>query len=175
MEWVTYAVKRGPIRGEFKNDIGLVINVKARPELEEFMKNLSDGRTIEASAYPDNNWINNNDPRLPLTLYNVDRHLGIGSYSMEAIGGPLLLQPQPRPRGVPVAADQANDIERANLSILKLVGISGEDGINLGIGGIYPPELINKLKQNLLASTQQFLRDYLVPISFRLEIVSRPM
>lgn len=164
-DWINLRAVRGVSSVSAKKNVGLTINIKAHPDLEAYMANLSGGRKVLVEAVADM-WESMNGK--PLEVYDVGRNFPSKTYNMEAVGL------APLPQFAEGRLKERLDLEDIpNLSFLKLVGISGPDGITVGITGPYSMGYLNKFKAAWQAAAVQFLRDYIVPITFNLSIVSK--
>ena len=172
--WIRYKLERGSTKQSFKDKgIGLRVTVRARPSVEEFIKQLAGGRTTDATAYGEA-WHSMDDS--PLEVYIVDEPDQTTDYTLLGVGGSLIQYPaQPRSRGLSTlgSSDPTAPKPTINLGILRLVGISKPDGVTIGLQGMYSPEYMKILRAQLPIVTRQFLHDYIVPITLNLEIVSK--
>lgn len=176
--WVDFSIERGPVYGELKNRVGMKLTVKARPELEQFMQQMSSGKTVPVNSFSED-WVR--VPKgLPLDVYAIDFGYNSKLYTLNAIGGPLLIDPnqgdgdgQVLRRAVPGQAARAPE-QQVNLSFLTLAGISGDPGITIGLSGVYSWEYIQNARNTIPAVIRQFLQDYIVPVTINLSIVQRP-
>lgn len=166
--WVDFVVTRGPIRGEIRSKVGLVIKIKARRDVEDFMSNLAEGRRMLVEAVSDS-WINCKSGAGPLEYYDAAIQAS-RNYTFAAIGQGLIINNDgaaPARRVLAVAAE-----EQINLSFLLLAGISNPDGVTIGLSGAYSSDYVNKIKSSLPAAIKQFLQDYLVPMTVNLHIIA---
>lgn len=164
--WVDFTLTRGPIRGEERNKVGLILKIKARRDVEDFMRGLADGHRTLVEAVGDS-WYNCNNSGTPLEVYDAAVEARNKLYTMNGVGQPLLVIQDPgRLRA-------ANNEEQVNLSFLKLVGISNSEGVSIGFVGAYSADYVSKVRNALPNVVTQFLRDYLVPITINLQIISR--
>lgn len=174
--WISYTVERGPIRGPLSGKVGLRLTIKARPEIEALMSNLAKDKKIGTDAYGDL-WYNCVNPDEPLEVYAVDPDLSGSGYTLNQVGQPLLVTPTvPRVRNAIAGLGDAVrvDGEIANISFLKLVGISRDTGVTLGLSGAYSSDYVmNRLKPMFSKAITTFLRDYIVPTTFNLHIISK--
>lgn len=164
--WVSYTIQRGPIVGPHSKSVGIRLTVKAKPELESFMQTLSKDRKEPVLDYGEL-WASLSNT--PLEVYRIEEPLGPSSrngYNITSIGMGLLLPSNNR--------DLRGELDSyiPNLSILKLVGISKPDGVSIGIYGAFSASYVNSLTQCLPRGTDQFLRDFLVPMTINLHMVS---
>jgi hypothetical protein len=172
--WVSLRLTRGPIRGKDRNLIGLILRIQARREVEEFMSGLAGGRRSPLDVVGDG-WHTISLDGAPLEFYDAEfRSPQNQSYTLNGIGLPVLLQNRDRddvqrpPREIARQLD-----EQVNLSFLRLVGISEDSGVSVGLAGAYSEEYFRKLKAVFMPAATQFLRDYLVPITINLHVVSK--
>lgn len=164
--WVDFTITRGPIRGGNRNKIGLLIHVKTRKEIEEFMSGMSQGRQMPIDAHGDG-WYNIGEG--PLEYYESETRLdGQRIYTLDSLGGPPLINQNEQRLlrgGVPD--------ELVNLAFLRLVGISSENGVTIGLSGAYSNEYLRRFRGQLPTAAKQFLQDYIVPITINLQVISR--
>lgn len=170
-EYVRVWLSRGPIRGPLKNDIGLRLRVQANSEVEDFMRSLSNKRVISADAIaPD--WVSQDlTASKALDTYIIERNLSGKDYTMEAIGQQLLIGGGKQVRLADGSIGLSGD--KINISFLKLVGISNEGGVEFGVSGIFSAEYVNKVRTAINPAIAQFLKDYLVPVSYTFSVFSR--
>ncbi len=161
-EWVGLKIARG-VRGS--KNISLSLTIKGHPDLEEYMSNLANKEVSPVSAYGDL-WESLDNKALE--VYNIERSFPSQLYSLESVG--LALLPN-------FAADYGKKAvsspDLANISFLKLVGISRPEGVTVGIVGPYSADYIYKFKQLWPGAVRQFLQDYIVPITINLSVVSK--
>lgn len=169
--WVDFTLTRGPIRGKNRNTIGLILRVQARRDVEDFMSGLAQGRRMQVEAVADS-WYNTATSADPLEFYDADTHSNdVRPYTLDNIGGALLINPN-EGRAARLAVP-AQPQELVNLSFLKLVGISNDSGVAVGLSGAYSGDYIRRVKAAFPAAIKQFLQDYLVPMTISLQVVSR--
>lgn len=166
--WVDYSIERGPVFGSLGKQIGLRLRVKAKPEIEDFMRTSSNGKTSGVEAYGDG-WLPLLlDESSALEVYTVDIPNGRG-YTFNKVGAPLLIEGTKNR----YALDVEDPAKIINLSFLALVGISSERGVCFGIPGMYSAHYIKNLHNSMHAEIIRFLQDYVVPITMNLQIVNR--
>jgi hypothetical protein len=169
--WVDVSVTRGPIRGKDRNRIGLIIRIRARRDVEEFMSGLAQGRRLQVEAVGDM-WQNCTPEAGPLEFYETDGKFDAArSYSLDHVAAAPLIQQEVRGLRAAVIPNQ-ND-ETVNLAFLRLVGISNESGVTIGLVGPYSNDYIRRMKLLLPKALTQFLQDYIVPITVNLQIISK--
>jgi hypothetical protein len=174
--WVDFTLTRGPIRGNNRNKIGLVIRVKARKEVEDFMAGLANGRRAPVDAVADG-WYPCNADGNPLEFYDAEfqsepQHL----YTLNNIGGaPLIPRYDPnQPRRIAVPAAPGAHDELVNLSFFRVVGISEDSGVSIGLAGPYSNDYVNRFRRLYMSAAKQFLHDYLVSFTVNLHVIDRP-
>ena len=161
-DWISLKTIRGR---SSKPNIGLTFQIKAHPDLEAYMANLSGGRKVLVDAIGEM-WQSMSNKSLE--VYDVGRNFPSRAYTLEAVG----LAPLPQyVENLARQLKQEDDVP--NLSFLKLVGISEPNGVTVGIAGPYSLGYLNKFKQAWQTAAVQFLRDYIVPVTFNLSIVSK--
>lgn len=173
---VDISIERGPVYGNLKNKVGLRLRVKSNQELEQFMRNLSNGKTIPIESYTED-WIR--IPHESQDVYAIDFGRTPKEYTLSAIGLPLLFDVNrnqdedapPAPRGLGMPRKEPTEV--VNLSFLTLVGISREEGVTIGISGVYSFEYIQKARTQVIEKAKQFLHDYIVPVTINLSIVQK--
>lgn len=178
--WVDYRLTRGPIKGALTRTVGLILRIQANPVLETYMQQLSKGRALPVDSFGDL-WHNCGNKDKGLEVYDVSDSLSTKNYQFNAVAQPLTYnrygEDGPRVRraanGLEVAEPARVDEDIINLSFLKLVGISDEGGVTVGIAGAYSAAYMQTLQSKLPAVTKEFLRDFIVPITINLQIISR--
>lgn len=170
--WIKFTLERGSTKQAFKDKgVGIRLNIKARAGVEEFIKQLSGGRTTTVDAYGDA-W--HSEDENPLEVYILDDVEHADNYTLLAVGAPLLQYPSvPRRNSLSSLNEVSNQKTIANLSVLRLVGISKPEGVTIGVQGMYSGGYVQTLRTQFPAVTKQFLQDYIVPITLNLEIVSK--
>jgi hypothetical protein len=166
--WIDFTITRGPIRGKERNKIGLIIRLQTRPDVEEFISGLVNGRRYQVDAVGEG-WTNCNPEAAPLEVYEFENgSVEQRNYTLENVTGPLLI-PQNDGRlrigGTPP--------ELVNLSFLRVVGVSNPSGVVIGLPGAYSSEYVKRVRNTFPSAVKQFLQDYLVPITINLQVLSR--
>jgi hypothetical protein len=168
--WVDFTITRGPIRGKDRNKVGLIIQVKARPDIEDFLRGLAHGGRAGVDAYGDM-WQNANGDK-PLEYYHTDTRLESGrGYTLDGIGQAPLITNERQARNALLNGGVADDI--VNLGFLRLVGVSSPEGVTVGIAGAYSGEYLRRIKLLLPGAVKNFLQDYVVPITINLQVISK--
>lgn len=165
--WVDYKITRGIIKGVLSNTVGIVLTIKADPELETYMQALSKDRRMEVAAFGDM-WYNCGSDEA-LEVYTIDEQLNSRIYSFTNVALPLLITQNNDGR---LRLNTEPD-EIVNLSFLKLVGIGKPEGITLGVAGAYSRQYVQSLQKKLPEATDAFLRDHLVPVTINLSIIQK--
>lgn len=171
--WVDICIERGPVNGNLKNRVGLRLHIRANEELEQFMRNISKGKTVPVEALTED-WLRIPQDKLHAYTASFDSHPQ--EYSLSAIGAPLLIESQGEGEDEPPNALIRRRVEKStivNLSFLTLVGISKEEGITLGISGVYSFEYIQNVRNLIPQAIKKFLHDYLVPVTINLSIIQK--
>lgn len=171
--WVDFVINRGPIRGKDRNKIGLSVKIRTRRDVEEFISSLQQGRRFPVDNIADG-WYNCNTDIPSLEVYDVGKVEGHKLYTLDGVGQPPLITQQHvindrALRGLPTAPAE----EQVNLSFLRLVGSSGENGITIGFPGAYSFDYIKRLQTMWMRAVDQFLHDYVVPITINLHTISK--
>lgn len=167
--WIDYSIERGPVLGAAGRQIGLKLRVKAKREVEDFFKALSNGRQVEIEAFG-NGWVPSGlDAEKQLQVYVTDLP-ATKTYTLGRPAQPLLIDTG---RAVRLDDGSSEMGQITNLSFLALVGISQEDGLVFGVTGMYSASYAKKLHQHLGSEIKRFLHDYVVPVTFNLQIINR--
>jgi hypothetical protein len=165
--WVDLDIIRSlPKSSTLSKTASLIINVRARPEIENFMRGLANDRKLPVDNFADM-WDSVN--KQILQAYDIQQNFPSHVYTLEAVGLPLL----PNYIEVNLGKKEAFNNDTVNLSFLKLVGISEPEGVSIAFNNPYSAQYINKFKALWPAAALQFLRDYVVPITIHLSIVSK--
>lgn len=168
--WVDFTVTRGPIRGKDRNRVGLLVRVRARRDVEDFMSALGQNRRVQVDAVGDG-WQNCGLEGGSLEFYDADtRFDGQRIYTLDNIAGPLIINPV-NDRHARLAVAPQEDI--VNLSFLRLAGISDESGVTVGLIGAYSGDYLKRMKNMLPNAIKQFLQDYIVPMTINLQVISK--
>lgn len=137
---------------------GLVIRVKAVPEVEEFMKGLGNGAADNVQLYG-KDWFPI-DRSMTNTVYNIDDRADAvvtPTYCINRVVEPLI---------------NSRD-NRFNLSFLRLVGISSPQGVNFTIATPFSkPYVRGTLSPRISEECKNLLRDFIVPLHINLRISS---
>lgn len=180
--WVDINIERGPVYGNLKNRVGLRLHVKANQELEQFMRNLSNGHTVPMESLSEE-WVR--IPQEDTEVYSIDFGRTPKEYTLSAVGYPIVidsskplrededdgLRTAPPIRRLTGSPDKGMQV--ANLSFLTIAGVSREEGITIGLSGVYSLEYIMSARTILVQAAKQFLHDYIVPVTINLGIVQR--
>ncbi len=174
--WVDFSVSRGPIRGDDRNKVGLLVRVKARRDVEDFMIGLGSGRRFTVDNFGEL-WHNHTANAGPLEVYDIGANFPESSgYTLDSVSGPLLIGGDPpqnvdelrRAAGLPRQSGQA-----VNLSFLRLAGISSPEGVTIGVAGAYSSDYVYRYRNLLPTMLKRFLQDYLGSVTFNLQVISR--
>jgi hypothetical protein len=161
--WFSIEIKRGAIRSKSRGSVGLIVTVKAAPEVEEFIASSGDNQAIDIANYGDG-WVPMGDK--PLSVYHVSKGL-------EAIRNPYSLAHVANSQLIISAArrDGLDFDQIANLGVLRLAGISSPDGVTFGVTGVFSKGYAKKVADLLTAQAGSFINDYVVPIRISLSVV----
>jgi hypothetical protein len=169
---VAFSVTRGPIRGKDRNRIGITVKVKAHRDVEDFMSAVGHGRKSAVEMMGDM-WQNSVPDGKPLMFYDSEQRFDAQSlYTLEHVGNAPLISVGGGER-LRALGEPPSNRELVNLAFLRLAGISEGDGVSVGIAGAYSFDYIKRLKTSLPRAVEQFLRDYVVPITINLQILSK--
>lgn len=143
---------------------GLLLKVKVAPEVEEFFKSF--GQAAENVRDYGAAWLDPKDKpgepaKVPLKAWCY-RTNGNTMYDMESLG--QLLQVVNRGRG----------IQLTNISFLRLVGASSDDGVSIVIDTIISFSEMKRLSDEITQACANFYGDYIKPVNFDTFIDSRP-
>lgn len=147
-----------------RNASGLNIEIRASEKLEAFFRQLSgnaeeqvDMRTIgrfwtlKENGGAMNLYAMPADPELqgiiPLNGLN-----GVSGYRLDR-PGTRILEPDRDGRGLVV-----------NISFLRLVGISGINGMNIGVRGVYGEPAVHRIYDSIINASATFYESFLKPI-----------
>lgn len=157
--------------GETKIDIlfsrshaGLTIHVSARPEVEEFVQQLGAGETVDVRTVG-RHWTPAGKDANPLLVYALTAetgilHNGMCLYRLDQPGWPIILSGE----GVaPVV----------NLSFLRLVGISGPNGVSFNLRGVYTLETLRATSDRVMQAAGQFYASYLKSAWLSAQVVAQ--
>lgn len=163
-------IKRGETciyTGLHRSLIGLTISVKTVPGVEEFMRRLGGGETVEVNAFG-RYWL----PEWALSIPPLPTGPPLMAYSvvpleiMRTDDGPTITIDR---LGQPFL-HTVDRTEFINLSFLRLVGISEGAGVTFGMKGVYSLDGLRKLKDKLAVAERKFYLEYLRPIDLNVFI-----
>jgi hypothetical protein len=132
--------------------VGIEVNVKILPDIEDFMKELGGGRQVRVDSYG-RHWL----PRqkgTTLLAYDLNEHVDGGRdlYRMDILGSPI------------------NYDGHTNLSFLRLVGASEGAGAGFYVKGVYSLDALRMMKQNISTAARQLFIDYIRPIDMIVKV-----
>lgn len=170
-------LKKGdrPISTELdRAGVGLRIRVRCHPIIEEFFQGcqgLAAPQIDDVSVYGRRLWEEaRGESRQSLQVYAIPRELQ-GEFSINNIRYRL-----DRPGdAIFIASDNgghstSSRVARVlNLSFLRLVGTSVDNGVLFYIGGVYSEDMMNELEPAISAACQEIYRQFMKPI--RIEVV----
>ncbi len=159
-------LKFGAIQGKE----GVEFDVWAHPSIEAYFKSVSTDRfdVLDQTGYK-KWWSGHGDaearknfPPLKISrlkdnfLYTME---GRGDYSFQYNGYPMGSDELPK--------------DMVNLAFLRIPGISEGEGIKFTIEGVVSNQLIREMKAKTGHAVRSFVKEYLVPVRFELEIIGR--
>lgn len=131
---------------------GLSVTVKAHPQVEEFAQSFSSGEHTDVRTFG----------RYWTPLREADR-LWVYSYYqplLEANGKPdsRVSYTLNKPGGL------LFEDEVANISFLRLVGVSEGAGVSFNVKGVYSLDLLRQIRDRVMEASKQFYVTYLKPV-----------
>lgn len=119
---------------------GLLVRVKTKLVVEEFMRGLGDGSSDPVEVY-DRYWLGKN-----LRVYKLSRRIGGDLYRVDAPGKGLMEE----------------GASMSNLSFLRLVGVS--EGVEFVVKDVYSTELRRQIRDKVGESFRRLVEDYIKPV-----------
>lgn len=153
-ENIASVIKRGEICIQVifhRTAAGLSVQVKARPEVEEFMQTLGGGERVDVESCG-RYWtpLTKGQSLLAYVTASMGRSEGV---TMEHLGHPLIVQDRNVSGG-----------ELVNLSFLKLVGVSDGPGVTFNVQGVYSLEALRKIRDRIAKTSVNFYNEHLRPV-----------
>lgn len=158
-----------------RSGVGLRINIKAHPVVEEFMRRSLDTPepSIQAVEEFGRSWeAARGESKKELLVYGIPKELcgtfqvsGGTAYRLDRPGQPIFVN------GDGLDSRSGSIPRILNLSFLRLVGISEEGGVTFHIGGIYSDETIDNLDRALNLATKEVYNQFMKPIKITVEFV----
>lgn len=149
---------------------GLILDLKAHPKIEEYFQTIATGvLTVESLSHK--YWFT---PKLEQTgqaleVYKMpggqDNNINDG-FSFNYPGASLNLADE-------LDMHNPNVGTYSNISFLRIVGISGEQGIQLGVSGIYSVNQQRTMAKNLTNAVRRFVRGYINTARIEFRLVGR--
>lgn len=142
-------------RGMGKDGHGATLTIKVHPAVEEYMRELGAGETVEVGTQG-RHW----SPVLkevPFLAYELNHPIeGVKtpsglSVGLDRLGSPL--------------TERMDRGEFVNLSFLRLVGASEGVGVGFKIKGVYSDASLKKMRDQISESLRQFYLSYIRPIN----------
>lgn len=143
---------------------GLTVRCKAHPNVELFMKGLSEPDTppVEVGV-ADRYWLPPPGSKTPLLAYRLSQNLesprgvsGAPLFVFDKLARPLIDQE---------GDEMPHRDQPVNLSYLRLVGISEGMGVTFDIRGIYDLTLLESMLEKIKHAQQQFYVQYIRPVN----------
>jgi hypothetical protein len=155
---------------------GLRVSIKTISQIEDFFQRLSGGQSQQASIY-NRMWTRDKGDETPLNVYmfekatikppvEEDEERRV-PYTLELVGSPLLSYVENRRTG---AKDTG-----ANISFLRIVGISEGAGATFNIKGVYSSGEVKNIRNKLSEALRRFYIDYMQPVSLSVMISTQDM
>lgn len=135
---------------------GLEVWFKTDPRLEQFIKDLSTGRTDDLTAFG-RTWVPVNPD--VIKVYRVNNPVDATSYLLGNVGGELL--------------DYNGPNVRANISFLQFAGSSDRNGSRFLITTPFNRTYVEAFNKKCMTAFRDILREYLVPIHVNIKISSQ--
>lgn len=143
--------------------LGLTLNVKVHPRVEEFIRGLGTGTPEDAKRY--GRYWSSVDKDKVLTVYDLTQTLGsvpIGGgnyFRLDRIAQPLFESGEGNPNHGSV-----------NLSFLRLVGASEGSGVSFRVNGVHTLDAIRQMRDKIGEAAQSFYINYLKPVNLDVQI-----
>lgn len=151
-----------------RSAIGLMVNVKALPRVEDFVRSLGSGETVDVRTLG-RHWVPNKEQ--VLAVYAMATNPG----SLTTDSGLRFRIDRP---GWPLSEYDANSLtagEVINLSFLRLAGISEGDGVTFGVKGVFTMEALNRLRDGIGDASRRFYISYMKPINLTVMVCTQEM
>ena len=185
-------IKKGdrPIAAQLeRSGIGLRIKVRTHPVIEEFMRGCYGG--LEPSTQPIEDFARQWEPargasKSDLRVYAIPKELnGIfrlnesTGYRLDRPGYPIFIpdeggggpdRPRPSTSGRSFLPPSSTPSQVLNMSFLRLVGSSSEDGVTFHIAGVYSDDTIDSIEMALQLAVREIYRQFMKPI--RIEVIA---
>ena len=155
----------------------LLVNIWARPEVEDFMRLLGTGEQQDVQTlgrYWTPHGINKQERKL--YVYELSQLMGpltVGdllTYRLDLPGQPLTIRTEnDRPFG------GGGGEEVLNMSFLRCVGISGPNGVSFSVAGVFERKSIDRLGKYIELATQKFYRELLKPYKLIVGVYTMPV
>jgi hypothetical protein len=148
---------------------GLILSVKAHASIEEFFHTISQGKTQPMSLH--GRWWRPVREGLSLPeVYVFSAPLNSKRYSLNAVGQDLITRGDGA--GRPISSEDSEDegyggppgSSIANISFLRMKGISEGDGVSLSIPTVQTVEGLRTASKLLREGVKAFYLDFLKPI-----------
>lgn len=172
-------IKRGELCMQVnlkRNTVGLFVNIKVHPGIEEFARNLGTGDTQDVRTLG-RYWTPTKQPASEngLTVYNMGSNPGTVTgangimFNLDRPGNPLVSN-----SGVPIPNNRnSQEYPLINLSFLRLQGISDGAGVNFHVRGVYTSDAVKLLAAQVKDALQAFYVTYLKPIDMDVLVMTQ--
>lgn len=168
-----------------RSHLGLTLEVKLHPSVEDFMRNLSGGELVNTSIngrywYPiDAHGKALNDPP-PMMAYECDitdklmtdegKEVVLGRLCQPLVEYGSSVQQVPGTSRLQVSNTPAHD--KINISFLRLVGASNGKGVKFGVRGVFSKSSIYKMRDDLGEACRKFYMEYLRAMDLNVYIMT---
>lgn len=136
-----------------RTGVGLEVNVKVSPDVEDFMKQLGGGEQVRVDHYG-RNWVPRGPKGTILSAYNLVEPIDPSRdmYRIDSLG-------------MPISYDGYT-----NLSFLRLVGASEGIGAGFFVKSVYSIQALRQMKDQISVAARQFFVEYLRPVDMVVKV-----
>ena len=148
-----------------RNVAGLLINARTVRAIEDFMQGLGDGSTVDVRT-AGRLWVPTTST--PLMAYSMSNgfpgeHNNI--FRLDQLGRNIIVASR---EGEPFLSSTNEPV--ANLSFLRLVGISEGAGVQFGVKGVYSLDTVVTMRDQVIEASRRLYIAYLKPIDFCVQV-----
>lgn len=145
---------------------GLIVKVRAIPMVEEYMSGLGNGQRQDIRNYA-RYWLPQIESDM-LQVYQMDTNMGVietggVAFRLDTPGNPLNHYDTSPLTGMPRTV--------ANISFLRLVGISKDPGVAFRVKGIFGIDAIKATRASIASAIHAFFEAYVRPVDLRVSVV----
>lgn len=162
-----------------RNGVGLSVQVKTHPRVEDFMRSLGNGEKID-STIVGRHWT----PVVGGSLFayvipTLKTPTNGCPLTVDALGGPLVIlhdEAQPVFRAaVAGQRQQQPNLDMVNISYLRLVGTSEGIGVTFNVKGVFGATGLRKLRDDICVTCRQFYIEYMQPMDLEMTLNLEPV